>query len=93
MKKIVYLAFVLLTLNSCKKSFTCECNGNKEVVEIVENNGSVSTDTTTKTIFDSEVFREKNENDAFAKCSNKKNIILSELTSSQTKVDVDCSLR
>ncbi len=93
MKKIVYISFVLLTLNSCKKSFTCECNGSKKVVETTDNNGTVSTDTTTKTIFDSVVFREKNENDAYAKCSDKKNIMLSELTASQTEVVVDCSLR
>ena len=93
MKKLVYLVTVLLLLTACKKSFTCECNGNKEITEIREENGSVFTDTITKTIFDSEVFRAKNENEAFAECSNKKNIILSDLTNSQTSVDVDCNLR
>jgi len=93
MKKVAYLLFVSSFLISCKKSYTCECKGEKEVVEIVEQNGSVFSDTTIKTIFDSEVFREKNENEAFATCSNKKNVILSELTNSQTTVAVECMLK
>ncbi len=92
MDKKFFTIFIIFIV-ACKKPYTCECNGYKKVIETTTINGNVTYDTISKTIFDSEIFREKGENEAFASCTNKKDFMINDLSNTSTEIVLDCQLR